>query len=113
MAGSPGPHQSVLLMIAAPLLIVIAIHASETTQSLAPSQCLAPAEAQSIVAEHDLLPVSRAARAARGRVPGDLLRARLCETVEGHVYMFTLLGRDGRVRHVVVDAKSAAVLNAP
>jgi uncharacterized membrane protein YkoI len=92
-------------------MMLSAVLAAETTQTLPPpQQCFSAAESQALVLEHGLVPASRAVSAARHVANGDLLAARLCETTAGHVYMLTLLGRDGRMQRVLVDAKSADVL---
>jgi hypothetical protein len=37
-------------------------------------------------------------------VPGTLVRARLCHRGEGMAYVLTVLGHDGKVTRVTVDA---------
>jgi uncharacterized membrane protein YkoI len=44
-------------------------------------------------------------------VPGELVRARLCQESERLIYLLTVLPRDGKVRRVVVDAKNGAVIS--
>jgi uncharacterized membrane protein YkoI len=39
-----------------------------------------------------------------------VVRARLCESQNGLVYMLTVLARDGKVTRVTVDATSGSVL---
>ncbi len=109
MQGSVVLHQTGKMHILIPMMLGVAL-AAETTQALPPQQCFSSAESQALVLEHGLVPASRAVSAARHVANGDLLAARLCETTAGHVYMLTLLGRDGRMQRVLVDAKSADVL---
>ena len=45
-----------------------------------------------------------AMRVAKRRMPGTVVRARLCRGEEGLVYVLTVLARDGRVARLTVDA---------
>ncbi len=45
-----------------------------------------------------------AIRAAKKRMPGSVVRARLCRGNEGLVYVLTILARDGKVARLKVDA---------
>jgi hypothetical protein len=45
-----------------------------------------------------------AMRAARARMPGTVVRARLCRGPDGLVYVLTVLARDGKVARITVDA---------
>jgi uncharacterized membrane protein YkoI len=48
--------------------------------------------------------LATALRAARSKVPGTLVRARLCRSNDGLVYVLTVLARDGKVTRLTVDA---------
>ena len=50
------------------------------------------------------IPLAAAMRAARTRMPGTVVRARLCRGPEGLVYVLTVLARDGKVARLTVDA---------
>jgi hypothetical protein len=50
------------------------------------------------------IPLAAAMRAARTRMPGTVVRARLCHGPEGLVYVLTVLARDGKVARLTVDA---------
>ena len=52
----------------------------------------------------ELVHLAVALHALKNRVPGTLVRARLCRRSEGLVYVLTVLGHDGKVARVVVDA---------
>ena len=51
-----------------------------------------------------LIPLAAAMRAARARMPGTVVRARLCRGNDGFVYVLTVLARDGKVARLTVDA---------
>ena len=58
-------------------------------------------------AEYDTGKVVRlavAVRAAKSRMAGTLVRARLCRGKDGLFYVLTVLGRDGKVARFTVDA---------
>jgi uncharacterized membrane protein YkoI len=50
------------------------------------------------------IPLAAAMRAARARMPGTVVRARLCHGPDGLVYVLTVLARDGKVARITVDA---------
>jgi hypothetical protein len=45
-----------------------------------------------------------AIKVARSRMPGTVVRARLCRANDGLVYVLTVLARDGKVAQIAVDA---------
>lgn len=51
-----------------------------------------------------LIPLAAAMRTARTRMPGTVIRARLCRGNDGLVYVLTVLARDGKVARLTVDA---------
>lgn len=66
--------------------------------------CLDQKQRRAEVEGGKLVPLATAMRAARNKMPGTVVRARLCRGGEGLVYLLTVLARDGRVRRVAVDA---------
>jgi uncharacterized membrane protein YkoI len=66
--------------------------------------CLNQKERRAVVENGTVLHLAAAMRAVRTRVPGTLVRARLCRRPEGYAYVLTVLGHDGKVTRVVVDA---------
>ncbi len=42
--------------------------------------------------------------AAQNRMPGTVVRARLCRGTDGLVYVLTVLAHDGKVARIAVDA---------
>jgi hypothetical protein len=57
-----------------------------------------------------LVPLATAMHAARNKMPGTVVRARLCRGGEGLLYLLTVLARDGKVRRVAVDAVKGVAL---
>jgi uncharacterized membrane protein YkoI len=74
-------------------------------------RCLTRDQQRSAIAERRAVPLAAARKSVRSRVPGEMVRARLCQEPERLIYLLTVLPRDGKVRHVIVDAKSGAVVN--
>jgi uncharacterized membrane protein YkoI len=51
-----------------------------------------------------LVRLGAAMRVARSRMPGTVVRARLCRSNESLVFVLTVLARDGKVARLTVDA---------
>ena len=51
-----------------------------------------------------------ALRVARSKMPGTLVRARLCHGNDGLVYVLTVLARDGKVARLTVDAVKGSLV---
>jgi uncharacterized membrane protein YkoI len=77
----------------------------------AESSCFTPEETREQVEKHGLVPLNDIVRSARGNGQSDLISARLCETAGNLVYMIAMLGRDGKVMRLTVDARSGNVIN--
>jgi hypothetical protein len=105
----------------APLAVVVAIvvayaaepvrpvHAEEALRpahsiDLAARGCLNQKERRALIESGAVMPLSAALRAIRSQIQGTLVRARLCRRGDGFVYVLTVLGHDGKVTRVVVDA---------
>lgn len=72
--------------------------------------CLSPREMQDVVATHKVVSPALAVGLARRAVPGaDMLRAMLCSDGDVYLYVISVLRKDGRVVHVVVDGPSGKV----
>lgn len=57
-----------------------------------------------------LVPLAAAMHTAKARMPGTVVRARLCHGPEGLVYVLTVLARDGKVARIVVDAVKGTLI---
>ena len=65
-----------------------------------------------MIASQQAIPLGRAVRAVRGRVGGEVVRARLCESEAGPVYRLTVLSRNGKVRRATVDATNGRLIGS-
>ena len=83
-----------------------AVHATDPAARV----CLNPKERRALIEKGTVLHLAAALRAVRARVPGTLVRARLCHRGEGFAYVLTVLGHDGKVTRVIVDAVKGTVV---
>ena len=74
-------------------------------------RCLTRYQQRTAIAERRAVPLGAVRKSVRSRVPGEMVRARLCQEPERLIYQLTVLPRDGKVRRVIVDAKSGAVVS--
>lgn len=58
----------------------------------------------------NLINLAAAMRSAEKRMPGTVVRARLCRGKDGLVYVLTVLARDGKVARLTVDAAKGTVI---
>src|SRR5438874_8327179 len=77
-----------------------------------PAQCLGREEQRAAIAEGRAIALAAARRLLRERLPGDVVKARLCESPDGLIYMLTVLSHDGKVRRVMIDATNGAVIGS-
>ena len=85
--------------------------AALTILSLAPARaaelaqgCLDQKDRRAEVESGRVVRLDTALRAVRSKMPGTLVRARLCRGNDGLVYVLTVLARDGKVARLTVDA---------
>jgi len=57
-----------------------------------------------------LIQLATAIHSAKKRMPGTVVRARLCRDKDGPVYVLTVLARDGKVGRLTVDAVKGTVV---
>ena len=79
--------------------------------SLAPARaaevahaCLDQKERRAEIESGRVVRLDAAMRVARSKMPGTVVRARLCRSKDGLVYVLTVLARDGKVARLTVDA---------
>ena len=88
-------------------LIAIAAARGEEARSVrAPSEhaCLDQKERRAAIASGGVVHLAAAIHAAKSRMSGTVVQARLCHGQDGLVYVLTVLARDGKVARIVVDA---------
>jgi uncharacterized membrane protein YkoI len=93
-------------------MVTFALVAMLTSSAAAQERpsCLTSAEQRAAIAAREAIPLAAARQILRQRMSGELLRARLCRESRRLVYLLTVLGRDGKVRHVTVDATNGTVI---
>jgi len=69
--------------------------------------CLNQKERRAAAESDKLIRLSAAMHAAQRRLPGAVVRARLCHGKTGLVYVLTVLAHDGKVARISVDAMKA------
>ena len=91
--------------------------AALTILSLAPARaaelaqgCLDQKERRAEVESGRVVRLDTALRAVRSKMPGTLVRARLCRGNDGLVYVLTVLARDGKVARLTVDAAKGSLV---
>ncbi len=72
--------------------------------------CLNKEARRAAITSGQAIPLAQAVAAVRGHAGRDLVRARLCETPKGLVYVLTLLARDGKVTRATIDARSGTLV---
>lgn len=72
--------------------------------------CIGAKERRSLVEGGAVLRLAVAMRGIRGRLAGTLVRARLCRRGEQLVYVLTVLGHDGKVTRLSVDAAKGSLV---
>jgi hypothetical protein len=78
----------------------------ETHSARGPSghACLDQRERRAETASGGVVRLTAAIHAAKTRMPGTVVQARLCHGQDGLVYVLTVLAHDGKVARIVVDA---------
>jgi uncharacterized membrane protein YkoI len=74
-------------------------------------RCLTRDQQRSAITERRAVPLAAVRTSVRAKVPGEMVRARLCQEPDRLIYLLTVLPRDGKVRRVIVDAKNGAVVS--
>ena len=95
------------------LLIAIAGARGEEARPVrAPPEraCLDQKERRAEIASGGVVRLATAIRAAKSRMPGTVVQARLCHGQDGLVYVLTVLARDGKVARIVVDAAKGTLV---
>jgi uncharacterized membrane protein YkoI len=107
MGSAQRASAAALLMLAvafAPAHAEDPVRTSHGGVDLAARACLNQKERRTLVENGTVLHLAAAVHAVRSRLPGTLIRARLCRRGDGFAYVLTVLSHDGKVTRVVVDA---------
>ncbi len=80
------------------------IDAAHPVHAEAEHACLNQKERRAETDSGTLIRLSTAMHMARRRMPGTVVRARLCHGHDGLVYVLTVLAHDGKVARIAVDA---------
>src|SRR6185369_11005261 len=68
------------------------------------SVCLSQEERRAALSAHKAVPLAHAMHVVKAKVPGEVVKARLCRQERGLVYVLTVLAQDGKVTQARVDA---------
>jgi uncharacterized membrane protein YkoI len=95
-----------ILLVLASVLILGTARGEEARPVRAPSghACLDQKERRAETAAGTVVRLAAAIHAAKSRMSGTVVQARLCHGQDGLVYVLTVLARDGKVARIVVDA---------
>lgn len=73
--------------------------------------CLTQKERRAATDSGHVIRLASAMRAAKRRMPGSVVRARLCHGRDDLVYVLTVLARDGKVARLTVDAVKGTLVS--
>jgi uncharacterized membrane protein YkoI len=93
-------------VLLAAVVVIGAARGEEARPARAPSghACLDQKERRAETVSGAVVRLAAAIHAAKSRMPGTVVQARLCHGQDGLVYVLTVLARDGKVARIVVDA---------
>jgi uncharacterized membrane protein YkoI len=97
---------------------VLALAPARAEQAARPPQvgaaaihaCLDQKERRAATETGKVVRLATAMRAAKKRMPGTVVRARLCHGRDGLVYVLTVLARNGKVARLTVDAVKGTLI---
>ena len=72
--------------------------------------CTSPAQAHELLIQQKFIAPFRALSEAPRAGPGDAVGVQLCRLGDAFVYDITMLGRDGHVSHVLVNAYTGVLM---
>ena len=100
-------------LLLASLIATAAARGEEARSARAPSSehvCLDQKERRAEIVSGGVIRLAAAIHAAKSRMPGTVVQARLCHGQDGLVYVLTVLARDGKVARIVVDAAKGTLV---
>ena len=102
-----------MFALGAPLAFVLLLGLCLPVSAEEAVQCLTREQQRSAIVEGRAVPLAAVRRTLRQRMPGEVVRARLCQRPDRLIYLLTVLARDGKVARAVVDASNGAVIGGP
>jgi uncharacterized membrane protein YkoI len=84
--------------------------AQQPAAAAAPHACLNQKERRAAIESGKLVRLAAAIHTAKKRMPGTVVRARLCREADGLAYVLTMLARDGKVARLTVDATKGTLI---
>ena len=93
--------------LVAALALLLAVQTPAAADDAA--RCLSRNEQRAAIADGRAVSLATARHTLRLMMPGELVKARLCQQSERLIYLLTVLARDGKVRRVTVDAANGTV----
>jgi uncharacterized membrane protein YkoI len=90
--------------LAAPSLLMLALALGPARAEEGVQGCLDQKERRAEVESGRIVRLASAMHAAKSRMAGTVVRARLCHGPDGLVYVLTVLAHDGKVARIAVDA---------
>ncbi len=101
-------------MMLKPELIALAFALSAAPALAAdpgPPTCVSKDVQRAAVASGQAVPLAQAIQTIRSKNRGEVVRARLCSSPRGLVYMLTLLSRGGKVTRAAIDAANGVIVD--
>lgn len=92
-------------------LLLIATVPADVQSARAANRCLSKEQQHAVIASGKAVRLEVALQTAKRKLGGEVVRARLCERDKGLAYLLTLLGHDGKVTRVAIDAVSGAMVD--
>ncbi len=89
----------------------IGLATSSNAMTLAKASCLSDSDARIQVQARNLISVDQALGLARTKAKGDLISAYLCQVPDGFMYRIAIIGNDGRVVKLLVDATTGNIVD--
>ncbi len=105
-----GRHSSSMRLLWVGVALLGFLSTARAEGPIVAQPCLSPREMREVASTNRVVEPALAVGAARRAVPGaDMLRATLCRDREVFIYVISVLRKDGRVVHVVVDGPTGRV----
>lgn len=93
------------------LAIALATERADPAHAADPLRCLSPDQRRAAIVNKQAVPLAPTIRALKGRLSGEVVRARLCEDGNRLVYLLTVLARDGKVTRATIDGATGDLLD--